>query len=111
MYCVQINTLLQRNDIIDSAQLRLGGGKAAWAVCVDVYVLDANGCVGDAVLLATVAALQAGHHTMYRPKYCRQGTTQCTDLSTAGRVPHNVPTLVLPIVLSSTGLSAAKCCP
>ena len=32
-------------------------GKAAWALPVDVYILNADGAVFDAVLLAVVAAL------------------------------------------------------
>ena len=38
-------------------QLCVAEGKAAWALSLDVYILNADGAVFDAVLLAAVAAL------------------------------------------------------
>eukprot|EP00198_Chlamydomonas_reinhardtii_P001199 XP_001690534.1 predicted protein [Chlamydomonas reinhardtii] len=40
------------------AALCIAEGKAAWRALLDVYVLDADGCVLDAALLAAVAALR-----------------------------------------------------
>ena len=41
---------------LDAEQLAMEGG-GAWMVCLDVYVLDSDGALLDACLLAAVAAL------------------------------------------------------
>lgn len=46
------------------SQLCLSEGKAVWNLSLDVYILNADGAVFDAVLLAAVAAL-AGTKVIY----------------------------------------------
>ncbi|PNW77535.1 hypothetical protein CHLRE_10g440900v5 [Chlamydomonas reinhardtii] len=43
---------------VQLGSLCIAEGKAAWRALLDVYVLDADGCVLDAALLAAVAALR-----------------------------------------------------
>lgn len=40
----QLSSLLEGAGVVDRRQLCIDPGKAAWAVYVDVYVLDAGGC-------------------------------------------------------------------
>ncbi|CAD7704396.1 unnamed protein product [Ostreobium quekettii] len=49
--------VLDRARLVDPEQLRVGGSPACWSIGVDVNVLDADGAVFDAVLLACVSAL------------------------------------------------------
>ncbi len=44
--------------VLDLAQLCIAAGQAVWALHLDVYVLDAAGCVLDAAMLAALAALR-----------------------------------------------------
>jgi exosome complex component RRP43 len=53
----RVNSLLQKCKVVDQRQLCILESRAAWMVNVDVFVLDANGSVLDAVLLAVVSAL------------------------------------------------------
>lgn len=53
----QLNALL--SSAVDARQLCIDAGKAAWAVYVDIYVLDADGSLHDACLLAALAALSS----------------------------------------------------
>ncbi|KAG2501159.1 hypothetical protein HYH03_000974 [Edaphochlamys debaryana] len=50
--------LLSGKDTVLLNTLCVAEGKAAWKAQLDVYVLDADGCVTDAVLLASIAALR-----------------------------------------------------
>lgn len=56
----QMSSLLS-SDVLDLKQLCIDPGKAAWAAYVDVYVLDADGSLHDACLLAITAALSTLH--------------------------------------------------
>ncbi|KAI7841051.1 hypothetical protein COHA_005279 [Chlorella ohadii] len=53
----QLGALL--SSVVDARQLCIDAGKAAWAVYVDIYVLDADGSLHDACLLAALAALSS----------------------------------------------------
>ena len=44
------------SGVLDVRQLQLKEGQA-WKLFLDVYVLDADGCISDLCLLAAVAAL------------------------------------------------------
>ncbi|EFN59910.1 hypothetical protein CHLNCDRAFT_132943 [Chlorella variabilis] len=55
----QLSSLLEGAGVVDRRQLCIDPGKAAWAVYVDVYVLDADGSLHDACLLAVLAALSS----------------------------------------------------
>lgn len=44
--------------VLDLRQLCISEGKACWAVTLEVYILDVDGSLLDAVLLAAVAALR-----------------------------------------------------
>ena len=44
--------------VLDVKQLQLKEGQA-WKLFLDIYVLDADGCIFDVCLLAAVAALLA----------------------------------------------------
>ena len=50
-------TLLESSAFVDLQQLCIDPGRAAWAVYVDIYVLDADGSLHDVCLLAMAAAL------------------------------------------------------
>lgn len=55
--------------LLDPKQLCIDPGRAAWAVYVDIYVLDADGSLHDACLLAMLAALSA-LRLQVEPKWC-----------------------------------------
>lgn len=55
--CSQVDNILQH--AIDSQQLCIAEGKAAWMAYLDIYILDADGSLFDVSLLAAVAALQS----------------------------------------------------
>ena len=44
------------SGVLDAKQLQLKEGQA-WKLFLDIYVLDADGCISDVCLLAAVAAL------------------------------------------------------
>ncbi|GIL45664.1 hypothetical protein Vafri_2868 [Volvox africanus] len=50
--------LLSGDDAVELTSLCIAQGKAAWRASLDLYVLDADGCVLDAALLAALAALR-----------------------------------------------------
>lgn len=53
----QLNALLAAPGVLDRSQLCIDSGKAAWAVYIDVYVLDDDGALHDVCTAAVVAAL------------------------------------------------------
>jgi exosome complex component RRP43 len=55
----KITSLFSKLNILDTRQLCIDKGRAAWAVYVDIYILDADGSLLDACLLAAVAALSS----------------------------------------------------
>lgn len=57
MLTEQLTAALSLGGLLDLRQLCIDPGKAAWAVYVDVYVLDADGSLHDVCLLASLAAL------------------------------------------------------
>ena len=52
---VQVKEVLL-SGVLDVRQLQLKEGQA-WKLFLDIYVLDADGCLSDVCLLAAVAAL------------------------------------------------------
>ncbi|PNH02688.1 Exosome complex component RRP43 [Tetrabaena socialis] len=54
----KLSSALLGGDAVQLAALCIAEGKAAWRAVLDVYVLDADGCVLDTALLACVAALR-----------------------------------------------------
>ncbi|GIL72003.1 hypothetical protein Vretimale_572 [Volvox reticuliferus] len=50
--------LLAGGDAVELSSLCIAQGKAAWRASLDLYVLDADGCVLDVALLAALAALR-----------------------------------------------------
>jgi len=57
MSVVQVDLLLKASKAVDLSKLIIGSGEAVWVAYLDIYVLDADGSVLDACLLAAVAAL------------------------------------------------------
>ena len=57
MKCAQVKDVLL-GGALDPKQLQLKEGQA-WRLFLDIYVLDADGCIFDVCLLAAVAALLA----------------------------------------------------
>jgi len=53
----QVDLLLKASKAVDLSKLIIGSGEAVWVAYLDIYVLDADGSVLDACLLAAVAAL------------------------------------------------------
>lgn len=53
----QLGAVLEGGGVLDRRQLCIDAGKAAWAVYLDLYVLDADGSLYDACLLAALATL------------------------------------------------------
>ncbi|KAL4422267.1 hypothetical protein ABPG75_008464 [Micractinium tetrahymenae] len=53
----QLGALMEGAGVVDRRQLCIDAGKAAWAVYLDLYVLDADGSLYDACLLAALATL------------------------------------------------------
>lgn len=53
----RLASLLSSGGLVDLKQLCIDPGKVAWMAYVDIYVLDADGSVYDACLLAMTAAL------------------------------------------------------
>lgn len=53
----QMTQLLKRCQLIDPKKLCISPGQAVWVLYLDVHVLDANGALLDACLLATLATL------------------------------------------------------
>ncbi|KXZ47061.1 hypothetical protein GPECTOR_38g298 [Gonium pectorale] len=54
----KLASALLSGDAVQLKSLCIAEGKAAWRATLDVYVLDADGCVLDAALLAALAALR-----------------------------------------------------
>jgi exosome complex RNA-binding protein Rrp42 (RNase PH superfamily) len=54
---LQLELLLTASKAVDLSKLVIGSGEAVWLAYLDIYVLDADGSVLDACLLAAVAAL------------------------------------------------------
>ncbi|EFJ52499.1 hypothetical protein VOLCADRAFT_86657 [Volvox carteri f. nagariensis] len=52
------SALLTGGDAVQLSSLCIAEGKAAWRASLDLYVLDADGCVLDTALLAATAALR-----------------------------------------------------
>lgn len=55
----QLSGLLEAGGVVDRRQLCIDPGRAAWAVYLDLYVVDADGSLHDACLLAVLAALSS----------------------------------------------------
>lgn len=53
----RLTHVLGHQAVFDKRQLCIAEGKAAWRATVDIYVLDSDGSLLDACLLAAVAAL------------------------------------------------------
>ncbi|XP_065856397.1 uncharacterized protein [Euphorbia lathyris] len=53
----QLTDTILSSNMIDLKELSLVSGKAAWMAYLDIYCLDADGCLFDAALFAAVAAL------------------------------------------------------
>ena len=49
--------LLKTSKAADLRQLVIGSGRAVWVAYLDIYVLDADGCLLDVCLLAAAASL------------------------------------------------------
>ena len=49
--------LLKTSKAVDLRQLVIGSGRAVWVAYLDIYVLDADGCLLDVCLLAAAASL------------------------------------------------------
>lgn len=50
--------LLQRQDVLDAKQLCLAEGKLAWVLYIDVHVMNNDGNLTDASMLAALASLK-----------------------------------------------------
>jgi exosome complex RNA-binding protein Rrp42 (RNase PH superfamily) len=57
MLVVQVDLLLKASMAVDLSKLVISSGKAVWVAYLDMYVLDADGSVLDACMLAAVAAI------------------------------------------------------
>ncbi len=55
--CAQVSTALRSGAVVDLQRLAIAQGRAAWLLYLDLYVLDADGALYDAALLAALAAL------------------------------------------------------
>ena len=55
----RLRDLLTAPEFFDLGQLSIAGGKAVWALYLDVYVIDDDGSLLDVCLLAALAALRA----------------------------------------------------
>ena len=55
----QVSTALRVGRVVDLGSLAIARGRAAWVAYLDLYVLDADGGLFDAALLAALAALSA----------------------------------------------------
>jgi exosome complex component RRP43 len=60
--------------LVDTRQLCIEPGRAAWAAYLDLVVLDAGGSVGDACALAAAAAL--GHLRLPRVRVTEEGNVE-----------------------------------
>ena len=54
---MQVSTALRSGAVVDLQRLAIAQGRAAWLLYLDLYVLDADGALYDAALLAALAAL------------------------------------------------------
>ena len=54
-----MSTALRVGRVVDLGSLAIARGRAAWVAYLDLYVLDADGGLYDAALLAALAALCA----------------------------------------------------
>ena len=54
-----MSTALRAGCVVDLGSLAIARGRAAWVAYLDLYVLDADGALYDAALLAALAALSA----------------------------------------------------
>lgn len=54
----QLNSIFQEDSVVNTRQLCIFNGKAAWAVYLDIYILDSDGSLLDAAVLASVIALE-----------------------------------------------------
>ncbi|KAK2075712.1 hypothetical protein QBZ16_001821 [Prototheca wickerhamii] len=55
----RLRDLLTAPEFCDLGQLSIAGGKAVWALYLDIYVIDDDGSLLDVCLLAALAALRA----------------------------------------------------
>lgn len=55
--CLQVSQLLKCSGAVDTSRLASPATKTAWVARLDLYVLDLDGCLLDACLLAAVASL------------------------------------------------------
>ncbi|KAK9834201.1 hypothetical protein WJX81_007772 [Elliptochloris bilobata] len=55
----QVSTALRSGGVVNLQNLLIAHGRAAWVAYLDLYVLDADGGLYDAALLAALAALAA----------------------------------------------------
>ena len=58
---MQVSAALHTSKACDLAHLCIDCGRAAWAAYLDIYILDNDGALLDACLLAAAAALQMLH--------------------------------------------------
>ena len=56
---MQVHAALKATKACDPARLCIEHGRAAWAAYLDLYILDADGALLDACLLAAASTLQA----------------------------------------------------
>ncbi len=59
LHGAQLGAALRGGRVVDLRGLAIAQGRAAWLAYLDLYVLDADGGLYDAALLAALAALAA----------------------------------------------------
>ncbi|TRM89653.1 exosome complex component Rrp42, partial [Sulfolobus sp. A20-N-G8] len=83
-----IDRSLRDSKAIDLTKLVIEPGKSVWTVWLDVYVLDYNGNVLDACMLASIAALY--NTSVYKVEQSN-GSISINKSEKIGKLPMNYP--------------------
>lgn len=102
----QLTSLLHASNIVDCSQLCIDQGKTVWAVYVDVYILDADGCLYDACLMAIIGAL----HRLETPQQLSTDENGIPQPRVDGTtIGNNEKKATKKVFLSSVPLSSTFC--
>ena len=88
----QLTSLLDAGGVVDGRQLCIDPGRVAWAVYVDVYVLDAGGGLGAGrVVGACCLGLAVGWLCCFGRAFGTRGGLKGRGLLACGRLPRARP--------------------
>ena len=96
----RLRDLLTAPEFCDLGQLSIAGGKAVWALYLDVYVIDDDGSLLDVCLLAALAALRVLR--LPKVEMNQEGSVVLSADSSEER-PLHLKTLLCPLTAGQLG--------